>query len=260
MRNPIRSIRNTGVKIVLAGLALVVAVPAVAIAAGPFTDVPDDRWFTDPVDWAFTNDITTGKTPTTFNGQDDVSRYESVTFLNRYDENIVQPAIDTIGADVEALEADTDAETVGGLAANELTRVAGERSETGIDNWDGSASSIQTTITAPTAGFLLVEYVVTFTTDVSETATGTTQLLAELDVGTAEAGRTYGGVDFDAHWRTNFQTLTVSSVVSVEAGDHIVKGTTSNAIALPAGGLMYLYDEGVTALFVPFDGAGLSPA
>ncbi len=250
MRNPIRFIRKAGFKSLMGGVALAVAVPTVALAANPFTDVPADQWFTDAVDWAYNNDITTGKTPTTFNGDDNVTRYESVTFLQRYDTNIVQPALEDL----------QDAETVDGLEANEMARVSGERSDDIVDDWDGSDQTIETTITAPTNGFLLVEYTATVTTDLHESATGTNLLQAVLGVGAVEAGSTYAGLDFDAHFRTNFQTLNISAVVPVVAGDYTVSGITSSTSGFPAGGLAFIYDQSVTALFVPFDGNGLSPA
>ena len=49
----------------------------------PFTDVPEDSFYIDPVLWAVENGITTGATPTTFNPGGDLLRAQFVTFLWR---------------------------------------------------------------------------------------------------------------------------------------------------------------------------------
>ena len=55
-----------------------------AFAAGGFTDVPDDRFFSDPVQWAVDNEITTGcGDGTTFCPNDNVTRGQAATFLWR---------------------------------------------------------------------------------------------------------------------------------------------------------------------------------
>jgi S-layer homology domain len=82
-------------KVHLAMAVLVVALiaPATALATHIFSDVPDSKFYADPVEWAFNNGITTGTSATTFSPEDGVTRGESVTFLKRYDDNIVQPAL-----------------------------------------------------------------------------------------------------------------------------------------------------------------------
>ena len=49
----------------------------------PFTDVPEDSFYIDPVLWAVEEGITTGATPTTFNPNGDLLRAQFVTFLWR---------------------------------------------------------------------------------------------------------------------------------------------------------------------------------
>jgi hypothetical protein len=84
-------------KLHLALGVLVVALiaPATALATHVFDDVPDGAFYAGPVEWAADNGITTGKSPTTFDPLAAVTRGESVTFLNRYDTKVVQPA--TVG-------------------------------------------------------------------------------------------------------------------------------------------------------------------
>ena len=96
-------------KLHLAIAVLVVALiaPATALAAHIFTDVTDGAFYADPVEWALDNAITTGSPAgsSTFKPLDGVTRGESVTFLNRYDDNIVQPALSAIDARLAKLEA-----------------------------------------------------------------------------------------------------------------------------------------------------------
>ena len=47
----------------------------------PFTDVPNDAWYAAPVLWAKANNITGGKTETTFGPDDGCTRAQVVTFL-----------------------------------------------------------------------------------------------------------------------------------------------------------------------------------
>ena len=79
---------------VAATLLVAVVSSGLAFGAHPFMDVPDGRFYTEAVDWAFNNGITTGKTATTFAPDDTVTRGENITFAKRYDDFVVQPALD----------------------------------------------------------------------------------------------------------------------------------------------------------------------
>ena len=54
-----------------------------ATRVNPFTDVPNDSLYIDPILWAVEKNITTGATPTTFNPNGDCLRAQVVTFLWR---------------------------------------------------------------------------------------------------------------------------------------------------------------------------------
>lgn len=88
------TITLTKTKLALSILVLALVVPATAYATHIFDDVPDHAFYAGAVEWAFDNEITTGKSPTEFAPLDNVTRGESVTFLQRYDTNVVQPALD----------------------------------------------------------------------------------------------------------------------------------------------------------------------
>ena len=73
-------------------------------ASNTFTDVPAGRYYTDAVDWAFNNGVTTGTSATTFSPEQAVTRAQNVTFAYRYDQNVVQPALDNIDTQLDAVD------------------------------------------------------------------------------------------------------------------------------------------------------------
>ena len=93
----------------IAVVAIAMIAPAAALATHSFTDVPDGAFYTDPVEWAAANGITLGQTPTEFAPLAPVTRGQSVTFLKRYDDNIVQPELAALQADFAAMQSDLEA-------------------------------------------------------------------------------------------------------------------------------------------------------
>ena len=152
----------TKLQLAVAVLAVVMVTPAAALATDGFDDVADGRFFTVAVQWAADNGITIGTGPTTFEADRGVTRGESVTFLHRYDTNIVQPAIAGLSAQTSEIASEVD---------NSATRVAASASGV-VDNWDGTLLAEHTTITAPSAGFLVITYTVNLMPDPDETGTG----------------------------------------------------------------------------------------
>ena len=88
-------------KLAIAIVAVALAIPSGAMAFHVFDDVPDDKFYADPVEWAFDNGITTGRSPTSFAPDDSVTRGESVTFLKRYNDNIVEVADAALQEDID---------------------------------------------------------------------------------------------------------------------------------------------------------------
>ncbi len=86
----------------LAALALII--PSTAWATHVFTDVNDGAFYAAPAEWAKTNNITTGSPAgsSTFKPLDPVTRGESVTFLKRYHDNVVDPAFTATTAAIAA--------------------------------------------------------------------------------------------------------------------------------------------------------------
>jgi hypothetical protein len=100
------TITITKSRLALAIAAFALLIPATAYATHTFSDVPDDKFYTDAVEWAFDNGITTGTSATTFEPDAGVTRGQNVTFAKRYDDNIVQPALTTLTTDIAVLEAE----------------------------------------------------------------------------------------------------------------------------------------------------------
>ncbi len=103
------TITITKSRLALAIAAFALLIPATAYATHTFSDVPDGQFYTDAVEWAFDNGITTGTTATTFEPDAGVTRGQNVTFAKRYDDNIVQPALATLTTGVATNAADIDA-------------------------------------------------------------------------------------------------------------------------------------------------------
>lgn len=94
----------TKTKLALGILAMVLVGATVAVASdGVFTDNTSGTYYHDPVEWAYDNGITTGTSATTFSPMDPVTRGQNVTFAYRYDQNIVQPALEDLEADIANL-------------------------------------------------------------------------------------------------------------------------------------------------------------
>ncbi len=104
------TIRITKARMAIGLIAVVLVAATAAWAADhPFNDVPrvgdpDERFYSEPVQWAWDNGLTTGSPSgsDTFKPIDGVTRGENITFNFRYDQNVVQPALDTLTDDVAA--------------------------------------------------------------------------------------------------------------------------------------------------------------
>ena len=87
-----RRASRLAVGVVAAAVALTAAAVALAQGIGTFRDVPDNHYAGDAVQWAVQNRITYGcRDGTYFCPERTVNRAESVTFLHRYNNNVVSP-------------------------------------------------------------------------------------------------------------------------------------------------------------------------
>ena len=85
-----RRASRLAVGVVAAAVALTAAAVALAQGIGTFRDVPDNHYARDAVQWASQNSITYGcRDGTYFCPERTVNRAESVTFLHRYNNNVI---------------------------------------------------------------------------------------------------------------------------------------------------------------------------
>lgn len=174
-------------KVVVAIVATALLIPSTAMAFHVFDDVADDKFYADPVEWAFNNGITTGKTASTFAPDDGVTRGEAVTFLKRYNDNVVEPAVmanETAAAAAQAAadaaQADADENT---SDIDDLPTTLFATIEPGGDEYTGSFG-LESSVRDSTGNYTL-----TFDRDVSECAATTADMffLTTRDV-SAEPG------------------------------------------------------------------------
>ncbi len=62
----------------------VAGTPSVSGVSVPFTDIQSGQWYTDAVKWAYKNGVVNGKSSTVFGTNDNITRAEFATILNRY--------------------------------------------------------------------------------------------------------------------------------------------------------------------------------
>lgn len=95
-------------KLAIAVVAIFSLGATAAYAGSVFDDVDDGQWYSAPIEWARDNGITTGCGDNNFCPTDPVTRRENVTFAYRYDQNIVQPALEDIEDDVQDNDEEID--------------------------------------------------------------------------------------------------------------------------------------------------------
>ena len=98
-----------------------------AFASNTFTDVDEGRYYTDAVQWAADNGVTTGTSATTFSPENAVTRAQNVTFAYRYDQNVVQPALDNITTDVITAQTTADGAQTAADVLGERVDAPGQR-------------------------------------------------------------------------------------------------------------------------------------
>ena len=140
---------------VLAGfVAVAVLVPSVVLATHTFADVPDGTYYTAAVAWAADTGVTTGTSATTFSPDDSVTRAQNVTFAYRYDQNIVQPAIEDIDT---AIDANTTAASTAQTTADTAQATA-DGAQTDAAEAQSSVDALGDRVDAPGQRFALLQW------------------------------------------------------------------------------------------------------
>ena len=134
-------------KLALSVLVVSLLVPAVALASTVFDDVPDGKFYSESVHWAFDNGVTTGTSATTFSPDDPVTRGQNVTFMYRHQKQVIDPLLDDIRTDINT--AQTTAAGAQTAASAAQTTAAG--AQTAASAAQTTAAGAQTTADANTA-------------------------------------------------------------------------------------------------------------
>lgn len=220
------TIHITKFKAAVALLVVVLLVPVSAFATHTFSDVEHGNYYTDAVDWAADNGVTTGTSATTFSPHDAVTRAQNVTFAYRYDQYVVQPAL----TELESLRP--------------IARSAGSNTDIDVDGF-GSVQLLSVEIEAPVAGIIQMHgFVRVDTSPATASTNGTVECwFDDGPAASSELGLTaevvYTGL------ATEEVTCPLSGALTVEAGTH--------TIFLRAQGpdTAYAADYQMNALFVP---------
>ncbi len=219
-------------------VATLLLIPAVALGAGVFDDVPTGHLFEDDIEWLESAGVTKGCNPPTnslYCPDATVTRGQMAAFLHRLSDNVV------------------DAATVDGFDAADIVSVYG----VSAGEWDdfffaGMAPILSDTIEAPADGYFHITASVSAGDD--DTMAGAGALVVAVDVDnvtvTAEA----------LAWFTECaplnpmcgdDTVTLTAVVPVAAGSHDI-----DLMALENGFGSYLHGRSISTIFTPFGSAG----
>ncbi len=227
--------------LVASTVAATVLVPAAAFGAHPFTDVEDGRFFSDAVDWAYNNGITTGTSATTFSGEDPVTRNQNITFTYRYDQEIIRPELEDLEARIADLE---DRTSVG------LPLVYHEAAPIPLNSWDGSTVTLDRSVTVGVTGTLILDYVVHLNVADTETAVADRTVNAAILLDGELIGRTSTLLDFDSTDRSqNGRTIIAREILQVGPGNYLLQGElTANLVG---NADVDVSSQFVTATFLP---------
>jgi len=231
------TVHITKFKAALALIFVVLLVPATAIATHTFSDVEDGNYYTDAVEWAADNGITTGTSATTFSPDDDVTRAQNVTFAYRYDQNVVQPAL----MELESLLP--------------IARSAGSNAI--VDVGEDAAELVSVEIVAPVAGIVQLHGFVRADSSDGPITPGTVWCWFDDDLADSELyGELWPAAEvFYSGVHDEEVACPISGALTVEAGAHTITllangpDTTSflnyqmNALFVPGGS--YDYESGL---------------
>jgi hypothetical protein len=229
MRSKIRVLFVTAIVIGL-------MVPVVAIAADRFTDVPDTNVFHDDISWLAEANITRGCNPPAndqFCPSDEVTREQMAAFLRRF--------ASYLGAEDGIIDA---YRTVAAGQAFTFTNDGKLTVAAGV-----TTTMVETTISAPANGYLMI----TNTSSITSLSSGlasSTWVQLDNTVCTGDSSFPTGAVPgthaFSSAVDTNDENAHAgSAVAAVAAGDH----TLTYCIASPAGGATEVWDANVMALW-----------
>ena len=229
------------------GVALIVvavlAPASAALAAHVFVDVPDSKFYAEPVQWALDNDITTGSPAgaDTFRPEDAVTRGEVVTFLKRYHDNLALPAIT---ANTTA-SADNAADIAELRTATPFAATASEPLGAGVTNTP--MAYVTVSVTAPADGHVTVNS----TARVTHTGADGSEVFCAITESTAIPGFFSGTEESFQIFEKN-GAADSGSVSGTRTFEITAESTVDYVLACEEGGDGGQFNGGnLTAIFTP---------
>ncbi|MXZ54303.1 MAG: S-layer homology domain-containing protein [Acidimicrobiaceae bacterium] len=234
-----RRTSRLAVGVAAAAVALTAAAVAFAQGIGTFRDVPSNHYARDSVQWAVQNGITFGCLDgTSFCPEDTVNRAQSVTFLHRYQNNVISPLENRVSA-LEGRSGQTPGNTGNTGFGNEPTP------STTLPLRKFTTRGTQTT-TSRSFNFPAGKYLAVFTLEAAEPAD-------TIDVDPVANGIqpvTLIRVEYRDRSSNVWKTHAVSSLVLTASGGTL-PSTTSLLSELPATGSIEVQVEDVPGRLPP---------
>lgn len=232
-----RTARSGSLLVVVVALLLVI--PAMALGAGVFQDVPAGHTFEADIEWLASVDVTRGCNPPTndqYCPDDAVTRGQMAAFLHRLSDNVV------------------DAATVDGFDAADVVSVYGV---TGGE-WDdfffaGTMGSILSdTIEVPVDGFFHITASVSAGDDNTMAGAGALVVAVDVDDVTVTPEALVWFTECTViNPNCGDDTVTLTAVVPVAAGSHDI-----DLMAIENGYGSHLHGRSISTIFTPFGSAG----
>ena len=248
--------------------AMIIA-PTAAIASHTFTDVPDTHTFHSTIQWMKDNGVTQGCNPPAndkYCPDNAVTRGQMSAFMQRLAQNKVVDAKTAVTAETATLATNaTNATNADKLDGIDSISIMGAVATARWDYFDGLGTSNTTptslvsfTVTAPAAGYLLVQFNGQMWHDADSTVAGARTVPFDLGLcTTADSSTSCNGTWLD-HWTEDADNSTGSNetvgvskelLISVPAaGDH-----TFYLNAMPNTGTdrIEVWDMYASAIYIP---------
>lgn len=212
-------------------------IPAVALGAGVFEDVPEGHTFEADIEWLASTGVTRGCNPPDndqYCPEASVTRGQMAAFMHRLSDNVV------------------DAATVDGFDAADIVSVHGVTA----GEWDdffavGMMSILSDTIEVPVDGYLHITGSVSAGDDNTMAGAGALVVAVAVDDTTVTTEAPVWFTECTSGPNCGDDTVTLTAVVPVTAGSHDV-----DLMAIENGYGSFLHGRSISTIFTPFGSAG----
>lgn len=247
---PVPRLPRLGRRLALLALSVALLLPAGAVLAShQFSDVPTSHQFHNSIDAIADAGITTGCGGGKYCPNGLVTRGQMAAFLNR------------LGALTPGSAPKVNADRLDGKHASQLSRVAGMQtaSPTVIPVFSEIQHGSDLVITAPSAGFVLVNAAVTFNRGNCTSWCQASMRVVHAESGVSTVSASIGETETGVTGRWMNDTASVSYVFPVAAGANTFRILLDRTNDSDADGSLSGGTATATALFTPFGPTGSAP-